>query len=215
MFYNKKTLSLSFLVSSVVVVMAFQNCSPNAFTNIDSSSFSSVGTPNSNYGGIDDSGASRGDGTQGFSEKCDDYAAIGFASKEDCLKDGSWHLVVETPQGGGSPIVGSVDELQRHIEAGTDVKVIVPEQRLYAGGSALSILYSGNEECQQVYRSQSGNRPIYCLTTARFTGESNAETAHGSARFGTDGSLYCNSTRTAGNGCGGLNPLTYKWYIRY
>ncbi len=209
MFYNKKTLSLSFLASSLLVVLAFQNCSPNAFTNIDSSSLSSLGTSNSG-----DSGGTRGDGTQGFSEKCDDYAAIGFASKDDCLKDGSWHLVVETPQGGGSPIVGSVDELQRHVDAGTDVKVIVPEQRLYSGGSALSITYSGNEECQQVYRSQSGNRPIYCLTSARFTGENNGETSSGSARFGTDGSLYCNSMRTRGNGCT-VDPLTYKWYIRY
>lgn len=239
MIKNKKILSLFLFVASGLVLVAFQNCAPAAFKSlegVDLASNTGLNDPNVGSGGDDGSGngAGNGDGNSNgsgnggsnpggdigngggsYSEKCDDYAAKGWSSKEECLKDGGWHLVVEVPAGGGTPTTGSVDDLYRHIEAGTDVKVIIPEQRLYSNGAALSIVMSGNEECQQVYRSQKGSRPIYCLTSARFAGETLGEVAHGSARYGTDGSIFCASTsRVGGNGCT-VDPLRYKWYIRY
>lgn len=237
MIKNRKILSLSLFLASGLILVAFQNCAPAAFKSLEGVDLASnvdVSGPNAGSGGDDGSGngasdgnsngsndgeSNSGDGSSNgggsYSEKCDDYAAKGWSSKEECLKDGGWHLVVEVPAGGGTPTTGSVDDLYRHIEAGTDVKVIIPEQRLYANGSALNIVMSGNEECQQVYRSQKGSRPIYCLTSARFAGETLNEVAHGSARYGTDGSIVCASTsRIGGNGCT-VDPLRYKWYIRY
>lgn len=218
MFKNKIIFFLTMLVGSVLVLVSFQNCSPMSFHAEEGELASALVTiPGGASSASSDNSVTTGEGTGGgdYSEKCDDYAAKGWASKEDCLKDGNWHLVVVVPPG-GTPTPDSVDDLTKYIEEGTDVKVIIPEQRLSANGSPLAIVTSGNEECQQVYRSQSGSRPIYCLTTARFSGESVAEASQGSARYGTDGSLFCNGLRSPGrNGCSGLDPLTYKWYIRY
>lgn len=214
--FNKNILSLSLFMASGLVVVAFQNCAPTAFKSLEGTDLpSNAGLIIPGTGGVGGSNSGDGSGGGTYSEKCDDFAAKGWSSKEECLKDGNWHVVVEVPAGGGVPTTGSVDELERHVQAGTDVKVIIPEQALFLNGSALNITMSGNEECQQVYRSQAGSRPIYCLTTARFGGEALSEVSHGSARYGTDGSIVCASTnRVGGNGCT-MDPLRYKWYIRY
>ncbi|HEY1079864.1 MAG TPA: hypothetical protein VGE46_07195 [Bdellovibrio sp.] len=212
---NLKT-SLSGLGLVLLILVAFQNCSPNAFKMAGDDELSSL-APAGNSSGEDPvrSGPGTTGGEVGYSETCDDYASAGWASKEDCLKDGEWHLVIEVPAGGGAPTIGSIEEINRHVQAGTDVKVIIPEQRLYAYGSPTNIIVAGNEECQQVYRGQQGTGPIYCLTTMRLTGENSGEISHGSARYGTDGSMYClGSSGSNGNGCT-VDPVRYKWYIRY
>lgn len=148
-----------------------------------------------------------------YSMKCDDYSAAGFASKDACLKDGRWHVVYENE--GSSAIYGSVEVLNSHMTAGADVKVIAGNQRLSINGSPSSIYINLNEKCQQVYRSQSGSRPIYCLSPLRFSGEANAEISHGSMRYGTDGRFFCNGIKYPGsNGCV-ADPISAKWLIKY
>lgn len=148
-----------------------------------------------------------------YSMKCDDYSAAGFSSKDACLKDGRWHVVYENE--GSSVTYGSVEVLNSHMVAGADVKVIALNQRLSINGSPSSIYINLNEKCQQVYRSQSGSRPIYCLSPLRFAGEANAEISHGSARYGTDGRVFCNGISYPGsNGCA-ADPIAAKWLIKY
>lgn len=65
-----------------------------------------------------------------YSEKCDNYSSIGFASKDACLEDGRWHVVFETNAQGGV-VYGSVDLVEAHMVAGADFKVVAPNQRLY------------------------------------------------------------------------------------
>jgi hypothetical protein len=202
-----------FAVSTVVF---FQNCSQVAFQT-EMASFTKTdvldttvdqGDNDGNNGGSGDNGNSPGGGSDsepGYSETCDNYSAVGFASKDECQKDGEWHLVPPT----------NTEEIERHMYAGADVKVIIPQQSLFLKGKNLGIQMSGNEECQQFYRSQAGSRPFYCLTTIRFGGELLGETSHGSARYGTDGSIFCNGMRNPGaNGCT-VDPMTFKWYFRY
>lgn len=147
--------------------------------------------------------------TAGYSETCNDYLALQYPSKEQCLRDGRWHLVFENSQGGAA-VFGSLADLQVHLVAGAEFKVVVPN--IMGEGR------SGNERCQQMYKAQLKSNVYYCLTAARFAGEETG--VHGSARYGTDGSLYCNSHMMMSglapttSLCGGLT-LGYKWYVRY
>ncbi len=137
-----------------------------------------------------------------YSETCNDYAALKFSSKAACLKDGRWHLVYENSSS-GSVVSGSISDLNSHVIAGAEFKVVIPN----------FMSRSLTEKCQQVYRSQSNSNIFYCLSPMRFTGETTG-ISHGSARYGSDGSLYCNGVSGGGNGCGSLT-LGAKWYIRY
>ncbi|HEY1079863.1 MAG TPA: hypothetical protein VGE46_07190 [Bdellovibrio sp.] len=151
-----------------------------------------------------------------YSMKCDDYSAAGFSSKDACLKDGRWHVVYENSNTGAATY-GSVDILNGHMAAGADVKVIAVNQQLYLNGSPLGINHNVNEKCQQVYRSNSGSRPIYCLSPVRFGGEDPSTISHGSARYGTDGKVFCNAFKTssgASNGCT-MDPVALKWLVKY
>jgi hypothetical protein len=197
MLKNKKNYYWGGAVVVLSTLLFFQNCSQVAFDTNQASLTKSeaANTPI-------DPGSNGGEPTS--SDTCEDYNLRGWASKKDCLQDGDWHLV-PNPEA----------ELETHSDAGADIKVIVPQQSLFLNGRNLGIQMSGNEECQQFYRSQLGNRPFYCLTTARFAGEAMGETGHGSARFGTDGSIYCNGMSNPGaNGCV-VDPMTFKWYVRY
>lgn len=149
-----------------------------------------------------------------YSERCDNYSAIGFSSKDACLKDGRWHVVFET-NAQGAVTYGSVDILEGHMLAGADFKVVAPNQRLFLNGSSLGLMANMNEKCQQIYRSQSGSRPIYCLSPLRFAGEAAGQTAHGSARYGTDGRVLCNGISNPGsNGCL-TDPVALKFLVKY
>lgn len=215
MIKNNKIYFATVGVLAIVTVFFFQNCTGVAFnTGLSSESpivDGSGTTPIDVDPGIDNGGGNGGGGSDnggtepGYSEKCDDYAAKGFASKDECLQDGGWHIVDPTDP----------NEIERHVFAGADVKVIIPNQYLYSNGVRLAQTMTGNEECQQIYRSQSGSRPFYCLTTVRFQGEANGQTNHGSVRYGTDGSIFCNGLSNPGsNGCT-VDRMTFKWYIRY
>lgn len=149
-----------------------------------------------------------------YSERCDNYSSVGFDSKDSCLKDGRWHVAFET-NAQGVAIYGSVDVLETHMTAGADFKVVAPNQRLYLNGSALSVVANYNEKCQQIYRSQSGVRPIYCLSPMRFGGEATADVGHGSARYGTDGRVFCNSSRSPGANACTIDPIALKFLIKY
>lgn len=198
MLKNKKNYYWGAAVLVVSTLLFFQNCSQVAF---DTSMASNSKTDAA--GNAIDPGSNGGEPTT--SDTCEDYYLRGWSTKKDCLQDGEWHLV---------PNPGT--ELESHADAGADVKVIIPPQSLFQNGRNLGIQMSGNEECQQFYRSQNGSRPYYCLTTARFQNELPSATNHGSARFGTDGSIYCNGMNNPGvNGCGGVDPMTFKWYVRY
>lgn len=150
-----------------------------------------------------------------YSMKCDDYAAVGFASKDDCVKDGRWHVVYENDTASRA-VYGSVDILHGHIIAGADVKVIAANQQLYLNGSPLGIYANLNEKCQQVYRSNSGARPIYCLSPVRFANEDINSVSHGSARYGSDGRVVCNAMKSTpgGNACT-TDPVALKWLVKY
>lgn len=137
-----------------------------------------------------------------YSETCNDFAALKFSSKAACLKDGRWHLVFENTSGGAATL-GSLNDLNNHITSGAEFKIVIPN----------FMNRSLTEKCQQVYRAQSNGNIFYCLSPLRFTGETTG-ISHGSVRYGTDGSLFCNGVNGGGNGCGGLT-LGAKWYIRY
>ncbi len=149
-----------------------------------------------------------------YSERCDNYSSLSYASKDECLKDGRWHVIYET-NAGGSVAYGSVDIVESHMTAGADFKIVAVNQRLFLNGSPLSINANLNEKCQQIYRSQLGARPIYCLSPLRFANELPGQTNHGSARYGTDGRVLCNGLSNPGaNGCN-TDPIALKFLIKY
>lgn len=212
------------LLSLVVAgVSLFQNCSPNKFTT-DQSSLS-IETPEDNINGPANPSNPNDPNNPGspnnpsspkpppaYSENCDDYSSKGWTSFRDCITDGRWHNVFTNA--GGAVSRGSITSLQGYLEEGAEFKVVTPTQNIFYQGNLAISDWNGMEHCRSVYRSSNGNRPIYCLTAARFAGEGSGGTTHGSARFGTDGSAYCNTIGSSGNSCV-LDPLSYKWYIRY
>lgn len=150
-----------------------------------------------------------------YSMKCEDFAAAGFSSKDACVKDGRWHVVYENDTASRA-VYGSVAALYDHVVAGADVKVIAVNQQLYLNGSALGIFANINEKCQQVYRSNLGARPIYCLSPVRFSNEDINSVSHGSARYGSDGRVVCNAMKSTpgGNACT-TDPVALKWLVKY
>ncbi len=138
-----------------------------------------------------------------YSSTCVDFAAKGWPSKQACYEDGRWHLVYENSASGGA-LFGKFEDLEKVIGEAVDVKVTGP------GVTATS----RNEICQQVYRS-SYTTTIYCLSGVRFAGEAPPFIGASSARFGTDGSIYCNGVDKPNvNSCGGITVGT-RWYIKY
>jgi hypothetical protein len=153
-------------------------------------------------------------GSKAYSERCDNYSSLSYSSKDACLKDGRWHVIYET-NAQGSAVYGSVDIVETHMVAGADFKVVAPNQRLFLNGAALSVVANLNEKCQQVYRSQNGIRPIYCLSPMRFGGEATPDINHGSARYGTDGRVYCNAMNAPGGNACTTDPIALKFLIKY
>lgn len=134
-----------------------------------------------------------------YSKDCTDWESAGWDSKETCLKDGRWHLIYKNNPS-GTPTFGSVNAMEQHIKNGAEFKII--------HGSVTEI-------CQQTYRSAQGIKPIYCLTGLRFAGEAPPFVKHSSARFGSDGSIWCLAEGTQNaNACSGLS-MEYEWLIKY
>lgn len=137
--------------------------------------------------------------TPPYSKDCNNWETLGWETKNTCIQDGRWHLVFKN-NSSGSAIMGTVNDLELHIQSGASIKVIHQ---------------SANGDCQQAYRSTLGSRPIYCLTSLRFSGEAPPFITNSSARYGTDGSAWCNAIGAPNsNGCTGLF-LDYDWYVRY
>lgn len=132
------------------------------------------------------------------------------------MKDGRWHLVYTSVSGTGAAGYGSISDIDTHVVAGADFKVSTDKQAIGLPNGTSFIYGVLNEECQQVYRSQSNASVFYCLSAVRFAGEATSEASHGSVRYGSDGSLYCNSytAGSPGNGCT-TKPASIKWYVRY
>ncbi|KHD89453.1 MAG: hypothetical protein OM95_03560 [Bdellovibrio sp. ArHS] len=138
-----------------------------------------------------------------YSPTCVDFAAKGWPSKAACFQDGRWHLIYENSESGGT-VFGKFEEFEKAIGEGADVKVTGP-------GVTAS---DRNELCQQAYRSGI-TKTIYCLSPVRFAGEMNPFIGAASARFGTDGSIYCSPVNQPNtNGCPGIAVPT-RWYVRY
>ena len=59
-----------------------------------------------------------------YSKTCNDFAAMGWASKMACLQDGKWHHVFSNDEA-GLPSFGAVANFANYIQEGADAKVSI------------------------------------------------------------------------------------------
>lgn len=134
-----------------------------------------------------------------FSVTCYDFLAKGWSSRDDCLKDGRWHLVYSIDNNGDT-LIGSSGEFLSYIRAGAVAKVGVKEDSV-----------DKYELCQVINRNLSKQDELSCITSTR----TNENKWIGSTRRvrGIDGVVYMNDgnsyTRTE------TKKNATNWYIKF
>ncbi|MCM2282798.1 MAG: hypothetical protein NDI61_13240 [Bdellovibrionaceae bacterium] len=138
-----------------------------------------------------------------YSSDCSDWAVKGWPSLLECMQDGRWHVVLtHTPA--GAVVSGSKATLMSHLGQGAEVRIT-----RMVGGSPLA------EICAQVYQDPGAGSPIYCLGNMRFSGNAAPTFRPSTARYGSDGSVYCLDPAFPNvNNCTGVS-VGGSWYIRY
>lgn len=133
-----------------------------------------------------------------WSDTCSDFAAKGWASKDDCLKDGRWHHVYTNDKDGK----GDSDDFQRiadYIHQGAIVRVGVPPQ---LGHDALS------EICTSTARQYD---KLVCLGAAR-GGVPDWMTPKVSA---TGGVVFFSDGRLVYDYPSSFVRVDMKWYVKF
>lgn len=202
----------AFVVSiGVSLVLGFQNCGQQQSIHLSSNQDVNGKNIDSENDGVFYKGSVEVSPNQAppvqFVEKCLDvqngsersWSQAGFVSREDCLTDGNWHLIFEN-SASGSALYGSIADLHARISKGVETRVVVPD-------------YNGAESCQSIYEANGSPMVIHCLISTRFSGEGMGY--HGSARYSTNGAVFCNDMiAPGGNNCAGVSARM-KWLVRY
>lgn len=141
---------------------------------------------------------SRAGKTPGYSKDCVNWAAMGWQSQSECLKDGRWHLVFAN-NSSGNPILGTVADLKIHVLDGAEVKITSVNPFILFG-----------EICISAAIVVTSPGVIECLGAVRFSGTGGA----GSVRVKTNGAVYCADLASPGaDGCG--VTVAVDWYVKY
>jgi type II secretory pathway pseudopilin PulG len=152
-----------------------------------------------------------------FSENCTDFAAKGWASKDQCLQDGRWHIVYSNDASGNSSF-GSTNDIDANVQKGASLKVSIKPG--FAGWDAS--YYS----CIEYGRYTGANNPTHaglCIigpstgSEPLGAGYYNLETKISplvGKTFLTTGVVFLQSTyNTASDPLGTKIPM--DWWIRY
>lgn len=138
-----------------------------------------------------------------YTADCADYSARGWPSKEDCMKDGRWHIVFQQNAGQHLPRKYK-DEFLNHIANGAEARVGIRDS------DGVIIAY---ESCNHI-STDSTNHPnmILCLTGAR-SGVNNWET-HNSQKL-RGGVVYFNDGSAHAPGWSAVRSMGLVWYVKY
>lgn len=89
-----------------------------------------------------------------YSLTCNTWDSSGFSSKDDCLKDGRWHLVYQNDEDGNA-LGGSLEALKAYAMMGAEVK------NADAGGVHL---------CETIGWPSDASGPVVCFDGMRVSG---------------------------------------------
>lgn len=89
-----------------------------------------------------------------YSLTCNTWASSGFASKDECIKDGRWHLVYQNDESGNA-VGGSLEALKTYVMMGAEVR------NADAGGTHF---------CETIGWPSDANSPVVCFDGMRVAG---------------------------------------------
>lgn len=149
-----------------------------------------------------------------YSLTCDDWKKIGWGSKDECIKDGRWHLVYVNNNSGGSAY-GNISNLVDYANSGADVKSNTSGS---VGGSHLCSSIAWKDGVLACMDTISADASDLFVTSA---GPNDGTVFAGSALRRTDGMRM--NTNIVPNNSGNMqmtgslnnNRKAMEWYVRF